>query len=130
MQASTNRINYAEFEAQLKARYRELWADVQRELGVAETYGDIAGEAPDTGDQATADVAVDLGFAEVGRDVDETREIEAALQRLADRSYGVCSDCGGDIPVERLRAYPTAQRCQPCQERYEHSHLRTTGPTL
>lgn len=42
-------------------------------------------------------------------------EIDAALQRMADGSYGVCVHCGTDIPVERLEFRPSAIACVTCQ---------------
>jgi DnaK suppressor protein len=39
-------------------------------------------------------------------------EVDAALARLADGSYGVCTTCGGPISDERLAAVPTALTCE------------------
>ncbi len=44
----------------------------------------------------------------------ENREVDAALLRLLDGSYGRCVSCGRDIPGERLRARPAATRCVAC----------------
>ncbi len=41
-------------------------------------------------------------------------EVEAALARLADGSYGTCESCGQAIPAERLEVRPAARRCVPC----------------
>jgi DnaK suppressor protein len=41
-------------------------------------------------------------------------ELDAAAERLASGTYGVCEACGRDIPVERLEAMPTTQRCVAC----------------
>ena len=41
-------------------------------------------------------------------------EISAALARLDDGTYGVCETCGQPIPLDRLRARPTARRCIAC----------------
>jgi len=41
-------------------------------------------------------------------------EVEAAQQRLAEGSYGVCESCGGPIAPGRLEARPTARRCIDC----------------
>ncbi|MFA5941482.1 MAG: TraR/DksA family transcriptional regulator [Sinimarinibacterium sp.] len=124
--------NYAELSIKLKHRYRRLWTEIRAELkrADAENYQDTAGEAPDPGDQATADVVMDINLADVHRDIGEMREIEAALTRIVDRSYGTCSDCGDEIPVQRLHANPAAARCARCQQRYEQLHMPTVGPTL
>jgi RNA polymerase-binding transcription factor DksA len=43
-------------------------------------------------------------------------ELDAAIERLASGRYGVCEVCGRDIPIERLEALPTTQRCLACAE--------------
>jgi RNA polymerase-binding protein DksA len=42
-------------------------------------------------------------------------EIDAALKRIDDGSYGVCTNCGKDIAPERLDARPWATLCIDCQ---------------
>lgn len=123
---------YAELTIKLKRRYRRLWTEIRTELkrADAENYQDTAGETHDAGDQATADVVMDINLADVHRDIGEMREIEAALTRIVDGSYGTCSDCGDEIPVERLHANPAAARCARCQRRYEQLHMPTVGPSL
>ena len=41
-------------------------------------------------------------------------EVEAALVRIEDGTYGTCEACGGAIPAERLEARPAARRCVAC----------------
>lgn len=43
------------------------------------------------------------------------RQIEVALVRLKNGSYGHCTDCGGDIAEARLRVLQTVDRCTNCQ---------------
>ena len=62
--------------------------------------------------------------ADLTRDVDELRDIEAARRRLDDGSYGICTDCGVDIGFERLHAEPEAARCIDCQRRHEKTYRR------
>jgi RNA polymerase-binding transcription factor DksA len=55
----------------------------------------------------------DLGLAEkFGRSIGE---IDLALERIEEGSYGVCEACGSSIPVERLEAIPSAACCARCQ---------------
>ncbi|MER5446419.1 TraR/DksA C4-type zinc finger protein [Streptomyces sp. NPDC002766] len=42
-------------------------------------------------------------------------QVEAALARVADGSYGVCRNCTKPIPVERLEILPYTPFCVPCQ---------------
>jgi RNA polymerase-binding transcription factor DksA len=57
---------------------------------------------------------------------DEARNVEIALERLAEGTYGTCVDCGREIPAERLEAIPEAIRCIDDQNRYE-AQLRARG---
>jgi DnaK suppressor protein len=57
---------------------------------------------------------------------DEADRVELALQRLAEGNYGVCIDCGKDIPAERLEAIPESVRCIEDQARWEAT-LRARG---
>ena len=50
-------------------------------------------------------------------DVEVLRDIDAALRRLGDGSYGTCMDCGIAITRKRLDAVPWARYCVTCQER-------------
>jgi len=46
-------------------------------------------------------------------------EIEAALARIEDGSYGRCVDCGREIPEARLEVRPEAARCVDDQAKHE-----------
>jgi DnaK suppressor protein len=48
--------------------------------------------------------------------VTELAEIDAALQRLANGSYGTCISCGEDIGEGRLKARPASTECLECAE--------------
>ena len=61
--------------------------------------------------------AIDIAL--VSRDLAELSEVEGALGRIADGTYGDCVDCGDDIASARLAAYPAATRCIACQARLE-----------
>ena len=104
------------------ALLEEIRGDVARARD--EQYATLAGSTPDLGDQASADLMADVGEAEVTRDLGELRALEAALGRVAEGTYGVCGDCGADIPPARLQAEPAAARCVPCQQRHEKTYSR------
>jgi RNA polymerase-binding transcription factor DksA len=88
-----------------------------------EQFGELAGPVPDPGDQSVADLIADLDQADLSRDVDELRAIEAAGERFAQGHYGECVNCGRDIDYARLRANPAALRCIDCQRLYEKTHI-------
>lgn len=47
-------------------------------------------------------------------------EIDAALQRLDDGTYGRCTECGNEIAPDRLEALPYAALCVACQEQEQN----------
>jgi DnaK suppressor protein len=71
----------------------------------------------DDGPQRDADREVDLAFTDHERH--ELAEIGAALKRLDDDGYGVCADCGSEIPFARLKVQPQALRCVGCESSQE-----------
>jgi DnaK suppressor protein len=58
-------------------------------------------------------------------------EIDAALQRLEDGSYGICERCAEPIRWERLEVLPMSRLCTPCQYLAEsgRSHPSRDGQT-
>lgn len=117
-----NQVELSEIARLLDARERELRADLVREAGEKRDFTELASEAPDPGDASFANLALDLGHAEVSRDISELRAIEAARARIENGTYGKCLSCETDIPFERLKAQPIAERCTPCQELHEKTH--------
>ncbi|MHA7598619.1 TraR/DksA family transcriptional regulator [Alicycliphilus sp. T452] len=94
---------------------------VQRDtLGVAAAAS--RGDAEPAGsprDQANSMAGSMVRDAEAARDHAELVAVRAALARLADGSYGECTDCGQGVGVARLLAQPAAARCIACQSKAE-----------
>ena len=85
-------------------------------------------ESPGVPDEITGDLAMgpgdnhlaDMATETVDREIDYTleensgnvlREIEAALKRLDEGTYGLCTACGKPIEPERLEYLPWATQC-------------------
>ncbi len=58
----------------------------------------------------------DLAVGQLHRHKQLFEEVEAALRRIEDSSYGVCGGCRNAIPVRRLQALPWARYCVSCAE--------------
>lgn len=131
-ESAVGRGEHSYFEHKLRDRWRQLRDQTREALTRSENegYADIAGRVNDLEDQSLADLLVDVNLAEVSRDVEEIRAIERALRRIALGTYGICVSCGQPIERERLKAYPTANRCAACQRAYEHDHVTTPTPRL
>lgn len=53
------------------------------------------------------------------RDRGKLAEIEDALERIKDSTYGTCEECGEPIAEDRLRALPFTRACVECQSKNE-----------
>ena len=75
------------------------------------------GQGEDVGDyQEVTNQAVEEHLAKslLGNQEFTLSEIEAALERIKNNSYGICEVCMSIINVERMRALPYARRCIKC----------------
>jgi len=75
-------------------------------------------------DNHLADTATETYDRELDYSLEENSEhvlteIDAALKRIDDGTYGQCTNCGTQIPEERLEARPYATLCIECQRQRE-----------
>lgn len=127
---AVSKNRFSAFSEILHRQRNQLLGEVREKIAASgETLG-FANQSKITDDDAIADAAAELDVAMVMRESRELQDIEAALQRIHDGSYGICIDCEDVIGHARLKAYPTAQRCLTCQEAYERAHgaSRTARP--
>jgi RNA polymerase-binding transcription factor DksA len=111
-------IDIAEYRSRLEDERARLLHAVgflvkENPGSVSDELGELAEGGTDNhlGDMATAmyDRELDEGLEEGAQQT--LSEIEAALQRIDDGTYGVCEVCGKPIAPERLAAIPWARRC-------------------
>lgn len=120
----------APFKKQLQEQRTSLLAQIASlrggTIGRAEASADhFGGQSEDS--RAQASTERDLEFALDARESAELDAIDAALKRIEDGVYGVCTDCGVDIPAARLHAAPETPRCIDCQDKFEHQHGKASG---
>ena len=122
----------AKLRTMIDDRYETLSAEIHQDAARSrdETQGELAGPVTDSGDKATADLISDLSSAELDRDLGELRQLEAAREKLAGGSYGICVDCGNEIDFERLFVQPAALRCLDCQRVHERTYTHPPEPKL
>jgi len=84
-----------------------------------EASGDISGYTYHMADVATDnyDREFSLGLASAERK--SIYELDDALKRIEDGSFGICDDCKGAITKIRLKAVPSARLCIKCQQKRE-----------
>ena len=115
------------FERQLPAIRAELNEQRRFRTQQLKELAADAAEAVATADQNRLQVTRVLTLAAESA----LSEIDAALQRLVEGSYGICERCAEPIPWERLEVLPMTRLCTPCQYLAEsgRSHRSRDGQT-
>jgi len=115
-------------EQELAEVLQELRAQRDHSLAQLETLdAEVTGLMRDSGDGAGHDQA-DVGASSFERDHElavltserlRLEQIEHALERIDDGTYGVCESCGEPVGKMRLMAFPRATLCVTCKQREE-----------
>jgi RNA polymerase-binding protein DksA len=117
-------IDVERFRAELEGERERILAalaSVNHTESLTEESGDLANGPGDH----MADNATDTYMRELDEGLEENAErllteIEGALGRIADGTYGTCAVCGRPIDAERLEAVPYATLCIEDKRAQEH----------
>jgi len=88
-----------------------------------ETEG-VKDEGRDTYDLASDERDREINFILNDREREKLVAIDEALQRIKDKSYGICESCEGEIQLGRLKVLPFTRLCVKCQEENEKESKR------
>ena len=83
-----------------------------------ETEG-VKDEGRDTYDLASDERDREINFILNDREREKLHAIDEALQRIKDKTYGLCESCEGEIHLGRLKVLPFTRLCVKCQEENE-----------
>ena len=104
--------------------------EMKRSL-MKEMQGRVKGETEGSKDEGrdTYDLASDerdreINFILNDREREKLHAIDEALQRIADKTYGLCESCEGEIQLGRLKVLPFTRLCVRCQEENEKESKR------
>ena len=92
-----------------------------------DSAGERAGMATHMADLGSDNFRHDIELGQMTDEGDVLEMIEEAFQRLEVSEYGICLECGCEIPASRLEAKPYARYCVRCKsaiERMEEPHRR------
>jgi DnaK suppressor protein len=104
-------------ELLLKMR-KELIGEI-KEKTRSESEADRKDDVGDIYDLATNERDRELNLLMSDREREKLNEIDDALVRIDDGTYGVCEECGTDIPKKRLIIMPFARLCVTCKSEME-----------
>lgn len=108
------KVHSFEFRALLQAQRRRLLDEMHEIMTPAAAKTGINAPVAENALPHAMD-AMDSAMMTVIRNSQKLQEIEVALARISDGSYGVCIYCGGGIDRARLKFQPTTRYCLPCQ---------------
>jgi len=113
--------NFDALRAKLAEQRQEIISLYEHDLRVGQ-------EASDDGTEDIVDRANNAYNREFMFSLSDTErqmlvQIDGAIDRLDEGTYGMCGHCGLEIPKARLRAVPWAEFCVDCQERAELGSL-------
>ncbi len=120
----------ARLKAELESRRTVLRVEVKAQLAGSgdERVVGLRNRIKESGDEwGVADGLAELDLAEVRHVLADLTEVDGALARMRDGSYGECVDCETAIAPARLEAMPTARRCVRCQDAFEK---KENGPPM
>lgn len=92
---------------------------------------DAAGDgAKESSDLAQRNLLEDVALTMGARESQMVADIDQALMRIDEGSYGLCVRCGKPISEKRLEAMPTARYDAECQTALEQASGKAAHPTL
>jgi DnaK suppressor protein len=106
----------------LEEKKKQLLREMQGRVK-GETEG-VKDEGRDTYDLASDERDREINFILNDREREKLLAIDEALQRIKDKTYGICESCEGEIHLGRLKVLPFTRLCVKCQEENEKESKR------
>lgn len=114
------------------ARFRKLIQAererVRRNIGIIEEEISDRTSNKASGNQGYSNHMADIGsdameqeqaFLHASQETEYLTQLDEALKRVDDGTYGECEECSGTIPLKRLEAYLAAMLCVVCKSKQE-----------
>lgn len=106
-----------EQKSEIRGNLDEQFQQIQNDLSTAiEDMKEASCNSPDQVDKADSQAQAMHNLNLCGRQKKLLNKTIGALKRLDADSFGICSNCGCNIPFERLLLRPTAEECIDCKQ--------------
>jgi DnaK suppressor protein len=121
MSNQTVAANRKQFMADLRQQLLDMKAKLLEEMEMESKAEreNTKDEGLDTYDLASEERDREINFILSDRERSKVRNIDDALERMEEGTYGVCDACGLEIAEERLTAMPFTRLCRDCQQEQE-----------
>jgi RNA polymerase-binding protein DksA len=110
----------------LSKSFEDLSGTARRTIG--EALGDLSSLPLHPSDRASEVSEHQMALAFLARAEQEATEIDDALERIDNRSFGLCEACDRTIPLARLLAIPFARHCVDCKRSIERGPRPLNAP--
>ena len=125
MKKKLNKKDLVYFKKLILERKEEIISEIKHisedtlKKSQRDAAGDISGYTYHMADIATDTYDREFSMGIASNERKQVYDIDDALKRIEDGSYGICEDCKNFISKTRLKAIPHARMCLKCQEKRE-----------
>lgn len=119
--SKTKANQFEAHEKALREKQREMLETFSRDRAAGNAGNDDG--IQDLADKAASTYSKELNFSLSDADRIILQHIEEALERIASREFGTCTNCGTVIGEKRIQAIPWTPFCIDCQELQEQGLL-------
>ncbi|HMK56048.1 MAG TPA: TraR/DksA family transcriptional regulator [Dissulfurispiraceae bacterium] len=114
-------MNRREFSERLRQKKEEiiLRSSIEMKKRISAENRQTLGAGLEEGDCAFSCHSDYIHFRNLDSQRAVIRQIDMALDKLCEGSFGVCEECGAEIGERRLKIVPFARFCRDCQETFE-----------
>ncbi len=109
----------AKFKERLEAMRARLTHSLQGTTAEVKTPDEATGYSQHQADQGTDDFDRTISLEVTSAEYSMLRQIDRALEKVEDNTYGICDITGEEIPRARLEAVPYATMTVKAQEKFE-----------
>ena len=113
--------------ARFKTRLEEMKTQITRIIDGAKkevaSPEESKGYSQHSADEGTDDFVKNVSLEVTSKEVDVLRQINRALEKIEENTYGICDISGDEIPIKRLEAVPYATMTVQSQEKFEKGSL-------
>ena len=111
------------------ARFKKILLEEREQIvGEVKQIDESSKEMGQDGIQDIGDEAANIYNKQVLLSLNENermrlQEVDEALDRIGNGTYGICEECGGQISLKRIEVRPVAKYCVPCLTQLEKEKL-------
>jgi len=113
----------AKFKKRLEEMRMQLTHSLKGSTAEVKTPDEATGYSQHQADQGTDDFDRTISLEVTSKEYGILRQIDRAMEKIEENTYGICDITGEDIPIARLEAVPYAVMTVKAQEKFEKGLL-------